>query len=63
MFYIWKRYKFNKYINHLIIDYCNHTLPYMKYYIENELFDENKNKETKIGYMNKNDKLIWYKLK
>jgi len=37
----------------------------MKYYIENELYDEDKTKLNKlnIGFINKKNKLIWFSLK
>jgi hypothetical protein len=63
IYYLWKRYKLNKYIKYLEINYySNPQLPYMKYYIENELYNED-NKEFKIGYINNKEELIWYKMK
>lgn len=52
----------NKYINYLEINYySNPQLPYMKYYIENKLYDEDK-KEFRIGYINSKEMLVWYKV-
>jgi hypothetical protein len=62
IFLLWKMYKFKKYVDYLEINlYSNPQLPYMKHYIENELFEEDK-KEFKVGYINDSNKLIWYKL-
>ena len=67
IFKLWKYYKLNKYIKHLDIIYGNPELPYMKYYINNELYNMDKVEEKeyplRIGYMNSKNELIWYKLK
>ncbi len=58
---LWKSYKLNKYIKYLEREvYCNPRLPYMQYYIENKLYDENEDK-LKIGYVNSKNQLIFYK--
>ena len=36
-------------------------MPYMKYYISNELYDKDESK-LKIGYINSKKELIWYRL-
>jgi hypothetical protein len=75
MFKLWNKYKLYKFICHLQIKYySNPKLPYMKHYIENQLYDDNdydnkyynNNNVTstlKIGYINKKNNLIWYILK
>ncbi|MEK6892358.1 MAG: hypothetical protein AABX25_04180, partial [Nanoarchaeota archaeon] len=41
IYYLWKSYKLKKYAFYLeMYIYSNPRLPYMKYYIENELYDE-----------------------
>jgi len=73
---LWKKYKLYKFISHLEVKYySNPTLPYMKHYIENELYDDNNNEYNnnilsnmpqstlKIGFINKKNNLIWYNLK
>ena len=63
IYYLWKKHKLNKYINYLEINYySNPELPYMKYYINNELYNEYKNGKIKIGFINSKNELIWYKL-
>jgi hypothetical protein len=63
--FIYKCFKYKQlkqYINYLVQHiYSNPRLPYMKYYIEHNLYDEN-NGKFKIGYINSKDQLIWYKL-
>ncbi|MEK6892355.1 MAG: hypothetical protein AABX25_04165, partial [Nanoarchaeota archaeon] len=68
IYYLWKSYKLKQYALYLqIYIYSNPRLPYMQYYIENELYDEEKGKaylnqnKLKIGYINSKDELIWYK--
>ena len=61
IFYLWKRHQLNKYINYLEILYSNPRLPYMQYYIENNLYDENVC-DFKVGILNSKNELIWYKL-
>ena len=61
VFYLWKYYKFNRYIKHLEIIYSNPRLAYMQYYIENNLYDENVS-DFKVGVINCNNELIWLKL-
>ena len=70
IYYLWKSYKLKQYINYLQIHvYSNPRLPYMKYYIENELYDEGEGESSdsptqnklKIGYINSKHELIWYK--
>ena len=66
IYYLWKSYKFKKYALYLQIHiYSNPRLPYMKYYIENELYNEgeasHEENKLKIGYMNSKHELIWYK--
>ena len=65
LYYLWKNYKLKKYINYLQqYIYSNPRLPYMKYYIENQIDDENKKLvKFKIGYINSKNQLIWYGLK
>ena len=65
---LWKSYKLKKYALYLEKEYySNPRLPYMKYYIENELYDEGESSDSttqnklKIGYMNSKHELIWYK--
>lgn len=64
LYYLWKKYRFNKYINHLQqYIYSNPRLPYMKFYIQNNIDEEDKKKtKTRIGYINSNNKLIWFKV-
>lgn len=66
IYYMWKKYRFIKFINYLQINYySNPRLPYMKHYIKNNLYDENANNTSKlrIGYINKKNKLKLYALK
>ena len=65
---LWIRYKFYKYVNHLQIKYySNPKLPYMKYYIENKLYDEdilnNKNNQENLNKDNKDDLINQNRLK
>ena len=68
IYYLWKSYKLKKYALYLEIHiYSNPRLPYMQYFIENELYDEGEveasinQSKLKIGYINNKDELIWYK--
>ena len=71
IYYLWKSYKLKKYALYLEKEYySNPRLPYMKYYIENELydgegegesFDSTTQSNLKIGYINSKQELIWYK--
>ena len=59
---LWKHYKLKKYILYLEKEYySNPQMPYMKYYISNELYDKDESK-LKIGYINSKKELIWYRL-
>jgi hypothetical protein len=63
IYYLWKRHQLKKYILHLQKKYySNPELPYMKYYIENELYNEN-TKNFRMGYINDEEELVWYKIK
>jgi len=62
---LWKRYKLYKYINYLQqYIYSNPRLPYIQYYIENNIdelqISNTPKKITNIGYINSKNKLIWY---
>ena len=62
IYYLWKYYKLNQYVNYLLQHvYSNPRLPYMKYYIEHNLYDTN-NGRLKIGYINSKEELIFYHL-
>lgn len=64
LYKLWKKYKFNRYINYLQqYIYSNPRMPYMKYYIQNNIDEEDKqNIKTRIGYINSNNVLIWFKV-
>lgn len=64
LYNLWKKYKVNRYINYLQqFIYSNPRMPYMKYYIQNNIDEEDKkNVKTRIGYINSNNKLIWFKI-
>jgi hypothetical protein len=63
---LWKQYKLRKYTNYLQINiYSNPSLPYMKYYIENSIYNEvdNQPEQTHVGIINSKNKLIWLTFK
>jgi hypothetical protein len=66
-FKLWKlyklKYKLKSYALYLEREiYSNPRLPYMEYYINNEFYDKplDNTENLKIGYINKENKLIWY---
>jgi hypothetical protein len=57
------KYKLRKYINHINqYIYSNPSLPYMKYYIENSIY-EKQTAQTRVGFINSKNKLIWLDFK
>ena len=64
IFYLWKCYKLKQYALYLEKEiYSNPRLPYMQYYIENNLYEEKNNGGLKIGYITNKKNLIFYKIK
>mgnify|MGYP001565896066 CR=1 FL=1 len=68
--YLWKSYKLRKYALYLEKEYySNPRMPYMQYYISNELYNEDEGESSnstndnklRIGYINSKNELIWYK--
>mgnify|MGYP001595894701 CR=1 FL=1 len=68
--YLWKSYKLRKYALYLEKEYySNPRMPYMQYYISNELYNEGEGESSnstndnklRIGYINSKNELIWYK--
>ena len=63
MYKCFKHKQLKKYINYIqTIIYSNPRLPYMKYYIEHNLYDAENNGKIKIGYINSKEELIFYHL-
>lgn len=63
IFKLWKLYKLRSYALYLEREiYSNPRLPYMKYYINNVVYNNSLDNISKfrIGFINKENKLIWY---